>query len=271
MEKTANTALAQARAWIGCNEADGTHKQIIDVYNSHKPIARGYEVKYTDSWCATFISAVAIKCGMTHIIPTECGCGQMILLFQEMGAWDERDNRIPSPGDVIFYDWDDSGEGDNTGWPDHVGFVESVNGNSFIVIEGNCSNSVKRRTMAVNGRYIRGYGVPKYDKAQESSGTATDRKDVEEVAKEVIAGKWGNGEDRKNRLTAAGYDYSQVQNTVNVLSGTTKSAVKSVDEIAEEVIDGKWGNGMERREALEAAGYDYSIIQNRVNNLLENT
>ena len=71
MAKTASAALAQAREWIGRNEADGTHKGIIDVYNGHTPLARGYRVKYTDAWCATFVSAVAIKCGLTEIIPTE--------------------------------------------------------------------------------------------------------------------------------------------------------------------------------------------------------
>ena len=89
MAKTASAALAQAREWIGRNEADGTHKGIIDVYNGHTPLARGYRVKYTDAWCATFVSAVAIKCGLTEIIPTECGCGQMIELFRAKGEWQE--------------------------------------------------------------------------------------------------------------------------------------------------------------------------------------
>lgn len=164
MAKTASAALAQAREWIGRNEADGTHKGIIDVYNGHTPLARGYRVKYTDAWCATFVSAVAIKCGLTEIIPTECGCGQMIELFRAKGEWQESDSRTPSPGDVIFYDWDDSGAGDCTGWPDHVGIVESVEGGKITVIEGNKNNAVGRRVLAVDSRYIRGYGVPRYAK-----------------------------------------------------------------------------------------------------------
>lgn len=162
MAKTAETLIAQARAWIGCREADGSHKKIIDLYNSHKPLARGYKVKYTDAWCATFVSACAIKTGMTNIIPTECGCGEMIKLFKKLGEWDENDARVPRSGDIIFYDWQDSGSGDNIGEPDHVGIVESVSGNIITAIEGNYSDSVKRRTLKVNGRYIRGYGVPKY-------------------------------------------------------------------------------------------------------------
>lgn len=144
--------VAQARAWIGKKESDGSHKEIIDVYNSHKPLARGYAVTYTDAWCATFVSAVAIKCGLTDIIPTECGCGQMIQLFQKLGEWIENDAYVPSPADIIFYDWQDSGSSDNTGWPDHVGIVETVSGSTITVIEGNKSNSVGRRTLQVNGK-----------------------------------------------------------------------------------------------------------------------
>ncbi len=162
MGKTAADLIAQAQQWIGCREADGSHKKIIDVYNAHRPLARNYTVKYTDAWCATFVSACAIKTGMTDIIPTECGCGQMITLFQNLGKWDENDARVPKAGDIIFYDWDDSGKGDNTGWPDHVGIVEKVSGSTITVIEGNKGNAVGRRTMQVNGKYIRGYGVPKY-------------------------------------------------------------------------------------------------------------
>ena len=223
MGKTASAVIAQARAWIGKNEADGTHKSIVDIYNAHKPLARGYAVKYTDSWCATFVSAVAIKCGATDIIPTECGCGQMIALFKSLGEWDENDNRTPQPGDIIFYDWDDNGKGDNTGWPDHVGIVESVNNGNITVIEGNKNNAVSRRTISVNDRYIRGYGVPKYTKESGNAGNST-TKSIDELAKEVIAGKWGSGEERKKRLNAAGYSYNEVQSRVNaMLSGKTTS------------------------------------------------
>ena len=93
-------------------------------------------------------------------------------------------------------------------------------------------------------------------------------KSIDELAREVIAGKWGNGEDRKNRLTSAGYDFSAVQAKVNELMGGVKST-KSVDQLAREVIQGKWGNGQDRKNHLTAAGYDYNIIQARVNELLK--
>lgn len=157
-ERIVNTAIE----WLGCNKADGSHKKIIDTYNAHKPLARSYKVKYTDAWCSTFASAVAIKAGLTDIIPTECGCEKHIALFKKLGSWQERDEYKPSAGDYIFYDWDDTGTGDNTGHSDHVGIVVSVSGNKIKVIEGNMSNKVGYRTISVNGKYIRGYGVPKY-------------------------------------------------------------------------------------------------------------
>jgi hypothetical protein len=162
MSTRANKVVEQAKAWLGRNEASGTHKAIIDVYNAHKPLARGYAVKYTDSWCATFVSAVAIATGCTDIIPLECGCQQQIELFKKLGSWDESDARVPNPGDIIYYDWNDSGKGDNVGWSDHVGIVEKVSFNQITVIEGNYHNAVKRRILSVNAKNIRGYGLPKY-------------------------------------------------------------------------------------------------------------
>ena len=164
MAKYASKVVEQAKAWIGRKESDGSHKEIIDVYNAHKPLARGYAVNWkSDPWCATFVSAVAIKLGYTDIIPTECSCTKMIDLFKKLGSWIENDAYRPNPGDILFYDWDDSGKGDCVGDSEHVGIVEKVEGNIITIIEGNYSDSVKRRTLGVNGRYIRGYGVPKYD------------------------------------------------------------------------------------------------------------
>ena len=62
MSCTSTQIINQAKSWIGCKESDGSHKKIIDVYNSQKSLARGYKAKYTDSWCAIFVSACAVKC-----------------------------------------------------------------------------------------------------------------------------------------------------------------------------------------------------------------
>ncbi|ENZ13280.1 GH25 family lysozyme [Enterocloster clostridioformis] len=251
-----DSIIAQARAWLGKKESDGSHKVIIDTYNSHKPLARGYAMKYTDAWCATFVSAVSIKCGLTDILPTECSCGEMIALFKKLGEWIENDAHVPKPGDIIFYDWQDSGSGDNTGWPDHVGIVEAVSGSTITVIEGNKSDAVGRRTLQVGGKYIRGYGVPKY--AEGSGSTPAPEpaltKTVDELAKEVIDGKWGNGTERKNRLTAAGHDYAAVQAKVNALlkkptaSSPVWYTVKSGDTLS--AIARKYGTSVSAIQKL---------------------
>ena len=91
---------------------------------------------------------------------------------------------------------------------------------------------------------------------------------IEELAKEVIQGKWGNGQERYDKLTAAGYNYDEVQGMVNdILHGKTGEK-KDLEAIAKEVIQGKWGNGQERKDKLTAAGYDYHEVQALVNKLL---
>ena len=92
---------------------------------------------------------------------------------------------------------------------------------------------------------------------------------VEEAARGVLAGKYGNGNQRKKAITALGLDYNTVQKRVNeLIRGQATAGKKSVDQIAREVLQGKWGNGDDRRKRLTAAGYDYSAVQRRVNELL---
>jgi hypothetical protein len=194
----------------------------------------------------------------------------MIELFKKLGSWVENDARTPKPGDIIFYDWQDNGIGDNKGWSDHVGIVEKVSGTTITIIEGNKNNAVERRIINVNAKGIRGYGVPKYgtNSASVASSASTAKKDLDTVAKEVVAGKWGNGDDRKKKLESAGYNYSEVQAKVNQLSsGSSKK--KTVTDIAKEVIAGKWGAGAERKKKIIAAGYDYNAVQKKVNSLMK--
>ena len=169
MQHSRQAMVDKMRSWLGCHEGDATHKHIIDTYNAHQPLARGYKVKYTDAWCATTVSSAAIECGYTDIIPTECSCNQMIKLLQQKGIWVENDAYVPKPGDIIFYDWDDNGVGDDVGSSEHVGLVEECNNGQIKVVEGNKNDGVNERNIQVNGKYIRGYGVPKYDDLNNSS------------------------------------------------------------------------------------------------------
>lgn len=151
-----------AERFLGCKEEDGSHKKIIDLYNAHQPLAMDYEVQYTDSWCATFVSAVAISCDLTQIIPTECGCERQIALFQALGRWEESDSLIPLPGDLIYYDWNMEKKGECTGWADHVGIVVGTKWPFLKVIEGNYQDSVDHHYLLLNDVQIRGFARPDY-------------------------------------------------------------------------------------------------------------
>ena len=263
MGKTAQDVLNVMRSWTGYSEANGKHKEIIDLYNSVKPLPRGYAVQYNDEWCDTTVSAAAIKAGCSELIGRECGVDRHVDIFKSMGIWIEDGRITPQPGDIIVYNWDDATQ-PNDGYSDHIGYVEAVSGGTITAIEGNKGEAVGRRTIPVGWGYIRGFARPKYA----SSGSSTTKKSVTEVAKEVLAGAWGNGDARKNALIAAGYDYAAVQAKVNELvSDTASSLSKSVEEVAKEVIAGKWSNGDARKTALENAGYNYIEVQKKVNEL----
>lgn len=209
-------------SWIGKKESDGSYKTIIDIYNSFKGnFPRGIKMQYSWPWCACTWSALAIALGYTDIMPIEISCGELIKQAKAMGCWQENDGYVPSPGDAILYDWDDNGVGDNTGWPDHVGTVDYCNAEAgyMTVIEGNYSDSVKKRTISINGKYIRGFITPKY--TDDSVIYETTGKNIKTVAREVISGLWGNGVQRKEALERSGFNYSEVQAKVNdILNGS---------------------------------------------------
>lgn len=220
-----------ASAWLGTQEGTSRHAEILNIYNAQRPLPRGTRMLSTWPWCAAFVSTVSLQCGLRDIMPTECGCPGMVRLYQEIGRWTENDAYTPSPADVIFYDWQDTGYGDNVGQPDHVGIVVGCTDGMITIIEGNCDNAVKLRRIAVNARFIRGYGCPDYaskaDGAEPKPEPAPTpqpepEKPAEETtvdpfitakAKEVIAGKWGNGQARKDAL--ATWFVKAVQDEVN--------------------------------------------------------
>lgn len=183
--------IETATDYFGSVEGSLNHKEIIDTYNEHKPLARSYPVRYTDAWCATFVSFVAIKCGLTDIMPTECGCGQMIELYRKLGRWEESDAYAAvRPGDIIMYDWDDSGNGDTSGWPEHVGIVTAVTGSSLVVLEGNKNNSVGYRSINANSRYIRGYCLPDYASKSDAEPEETIQTTIEPVKTNPAVMEW---------------------------------------------------------------------------------
>ena len=254
--------------YVGITEGSEQHKEILKIFNDSGLCTR-YKMSVGDPWCATATSAAFIATGLSGIFPcVECSCESMINLAITAGIWIENDAYVPDTGDVILYDWNDNGVGDCTGWSDHVGIVISCDGSTIKVIEGNKSNTVGYRDIAVNGKYIRGFITPHY--AATTTPQPSTKKSIEEIAKEVYLGEWGNGKERQSALENAGYNYQEVQEAVNTLiNGSETISSKSVQEIAQEVIAGKWGNNPDRQNSIEVAGYNYDEVQNAVNMILK--
>lgn len=216
--KSRQAVVDLVKSWEGKKESNGTYKSIIDIYNGYKgKLPRGLKMQYDWSWCACTWSALAIKLGYTDIMPIEISCGNLIEEAKKKDVWKENDAYVAQPGDAVLYDWDDNGKGDNTGWPDHIGTIIETHKDAgyFVVMEGNYSDSVKKRTLSINGKYIRGFITPKYDNNAVSTPKQEGGKDVKTIAHEVIAGTWGTGDERKKALEKAGYNYAEVQKTVN--------------------------------------------------------
>lgn len=234
---TAQDVLNVMRSWVGYNEVNKKYLEILNVYNSHKPLARGYAIKPSDEWCDACVSAAAIKAGAVDLIGTEVGVEKHVAIFKRKGIWIEDGTITPQPGDVIVFNWDDNTQ-PNDGNSDHIGYVESVSGGKITTLEGNMGEKVGRRTIPVGYGYIRGFARPKYAASSGGNTPSNPAKSIDELAKEVLAGKWGNGNDRKNALANAGYNYSAVQARVNELvKGSSESkaeyyTVKSGDTLS---------------------------------------
>ncbi len=152
-------------AWVGAVKGSAKHLEILEIYNGHKPLARGYKMQVKDAYCAATVSAAYIKAGIVEYTGTECGVEKFTVVAKGKGIWVENDAHTPKIGDACVYDWDDTGKGDNTGSGDHIGIVTQVNkaAGTFVVTEGNMSGGkVGKRTMAINGKYIRGFICPDF-------------------------------------------------------------------------------------------------------------
>lgn len=227
--RSRNAVVSLVNSWIGKGP-----KEIIDIYNSYSGIfPRGTKMQYDWAWCAATWSALAIKLGYTDIMPIEISCYYIIEEAKKMGVWVESDAYVPQPGDAVLYDWNDDGVGDNMGVPQHIGTVTFVDKESgyFVVTEGNYDNTVKKRTVSINGKFIRGFITPRYTddevvntSSTNNNGTVTEstKKKIKVIANEVIAGLWGNGDARKTALEASGYNYEKVQAKVNEILNTPK-------------------------------------------------
>lgn len=170
-----NQLIKTAKSFMGAREGSAKHKELINIFNKIKP--DGWAMTYSAAWCAAAASAFAIKTfGVSKAkkyFPLSANCGTIISKAKKMGIWVESDSHVPKRGEWILYDWDDNGRGDNVGGPDHVGTVDKVSNSKIYVIEGNKSNAVGERILAVNGRYVRGFVTPKYSAMAKSKTSST--------------------------------------------------------------------------------------------------
>lgn len=180
------------KQYVGIREGSQAHKDILNTFNGSGLCAR-YKMTVYDAWCATAVSAAFIangyagKPGSGALFQcVECSCWYMTELAKQQGIWQENDAYRAKVGDVVMYDWQDSGSGDNQGTPDHVGIVSSVNGNVMRIIEGNRNDSVAYRDLNVNGLYIRGFITPNYAKYAKKEDSNPSVKPVEPSKPEPV-------------------------------------------------------------------------------------
>ena len=231
MTATASAVIQEAKKWLGSNKWGSNHKKIIDGYNAVRPLPRGYAVKYSDDWCDTFVSFVAAKAGAKDLIGRECGVERHKDIFKQLGIW--KGLVKPEVGDVVIFNW----SGNRSGWGNHIGYVAAVSGDRVTTIEGNTTvngvSTVAYRYYMWNSVYIQGYARPLYSKGGQVPKVELSGSD-EQLAREVIAGKFGHGEDRKRALGAR---YEEVQAKVNeLLKQTTEKQVHDTQKKAIEKV-----------------------------------
>ena len=178
-----------------------SHDKVVELYNKIKPLPVGYILKNTDDWCAAYVSTILYYAGYKKIC--ECSVPRMIQIAKMLKIW--KTGIKPKIGDLVIYDWDSIKDGD------HVGIIIAINGNSLTVKEGNKNNAIGIRVINYYDSKITGFIVIPYENAEKTKeNTKNSYKTVDEIVSAIIAGKFGNGEDRKNNL------YNYFQNLVNI-------------------------------------------------------
>lgn len=209
----------------GAVEGGTVHQQIVRDYNcKQSKLPRGYELKLRDAWCAGYVSAKAIQYNLLNYIPSEVSCAKMVEKAKAMGIWHEEDDyKDIKPADIVLYDWEDDGKGDNTGSPNHVGYVIYRADGYLGSWEGNFSKEgypdhVGVRPIRENGKFIRGFITPRYDAAaqwltwlEEQKCQTTEKAEEDEEENnmryktlEEVREKAGYGTETVEKLVASG-------------------------------------------------------------------
>lgn len=155
MSKAIDKLFEAIEPYRGLTEGSARHLEILRIYNTHEPLARGYKVQSSDAWCMTFISAMFIRCGMAGALPvTECGCADFISKAKQsdIGYF----TTTPIYGDLVFYSWK------HDGVANHVGIVRKRDGGMLKVTEGNRNDTVEDRTISIDNPNILCFFRPAY-------------------------------------------------------------------------------------------------------------
>lgn len=190
---------------LGIKEGTIDFKRLIDDYNELCRPSGTYRMTYKDSWCACFVSICLTHCGYGKKY-NSVDCDQ---LYSKMNKYHLTNRNNVKRNDIVFYSWKKTDSD-----LQHVGIVVGRQGNIITVIEGNHNNSVSERQINAYDTYIR--HIVELPSITTGTGANTSY-DVTAIAKDVIKGKYGNGEARKKALASKGYDYKIIQKKVNEL------------------------------------------------------
>lgn len=153
--------LRAAASLVGVRGGTAAHHQLVNDYNSVRPLPVGYAVKNSDDWCDIFVTTVFQREGLSGLIGRECGVERHIQIFKRLGIWNEDGTSTPKAGDIITFNWDQNSQ-QNNGFADHIGIVESVSNGFIHTIEGNSNDQVRRNTYRIGHGNIRGFASPRY-------------------------------------------------------------------------------------------------------------
>ena len=153
--------LRAAASLVGVRGGSAAHHQLVNDYNSVRPLPVGYAVKNSDDWCDIFVTTVFQREGLSGLIGRECGVERHIQIFKRLGIWNENGAATPKAGDIITFNWDQDNQ-PNNGFADHIGIVESVSNGIIHTIEGNSNDQVRRNTYRIGHGNIRGFASPRY-------------------------------------------------------------------------------------------------------------
>ena len=153
--------LRAAASLVGVRGGSAAHQQLVNDYNSVRPLPVGYAVKNTDDWCDIFVTTIFQREGLSDLVGRECGVERHIQIFKRLGIWNEDGGSTPKAGDIITFNWDQDSQ-PNNGFADHIGIVESVSNGVVHTIEGNSNDQVRRKTYRIGHGNIRGFASPRY-------------------------------------------------------------------------------------------------------------